>query len=166
MFYEEKKWQPSSERLVPVVFIDRNAPAPELMRTRAVMPERFLEVVKRINELNAYTDGWQKLEIFEPFTLETEREVQVLDIFDRTYHVFTEENIPNNVELAKCLWTLVKKSKYRKTEYRELWKRMKKKPPKSLSVCTDEEFEKILDLEENGNILDAICDELPHFIGC
>lgn len=147
MFRQEKKWQPSSERLVPVLYIDKNAPDRELVKTRTIIPERFLKVVKRIKDLNAYTDGWQGLEIFEPFTLQTEREGQFLDMFEHTYHVFTEEQIPNNEDFAKCLWAVAKKSKHRKTEYCELLKRMKK-PPKSLSEFTDEEYQKILDLDE------------------
>lgn len=148
MSWSEGKLQPSLERLVTVLYINHEPPEAGAARIRSLMPEGFLKVVQRIEDFLAYT-GWHQLEVSEPFTLETEREVQLLNkIGNITYHVFTEEKIPNNEALAELLWTTAKKSKYRKTEYRDLLKRMKKKgPPKTLSEFTDEEYQKIFELD-------------------
>lgn len=148
MSWPKGKLLPSSVRLVTVLYINHDPPEPEAERIRSLMPEDFLKVVKRIGDFIGYTGRCHQLEVSEPFTLETEREIQLLNkIGNITYHVFTEEKIPNNEALAKLLWAAAKKSKHRKTEYCELLKRMKKNPPKSLSEFTDEEYEKIFELE-------------------
>lgn len=135
----------AAEPLALVVYINRHDSYTPTLKVRCIMPERFLGIVERIERLISLDDSeYYELKVGETFTLETERETEILDTFGGIgKKVFSEEDIPNNTDLTQFLWKTISRSTHRRAVYRDIVQRLKSEPT-SLSQFTEEEFKNIL----------------------